>query len=380
MLFRSRYLQGTAELNLGDYGTAADILSRLLRGGEALPPETLASARFFTAWALYRGARYAEAFPVFAETAADTGAGGYFSRASYYGAWCAFSLGRFSDAAALLEKAVVRAETDGGPVLRRRSRFLLGQTYAALGRTSDAAREYRRLFTEYPNSEIAADAHFEFAGLLRLSGDVDGAAAAYKAIPGLYPGSPLGESALMRRGEILYAAGRWIDARSAFYDYRAAYPAGRHVDQALYWGALAAAKAGERHGALLLLENLTGRFPGSPLRPDALRETAEMYALLGDHPRAAEKYREIISRHPAEAASFGAEKRREELRLLAGGAAEREAALLVNIRGAGGSATPEGRQAMLDLAGFYSGEGLPDSEKARPLLEDLRRRDRKSVV
>ncbi len=194
-----RYLQGTAELNLGDYGTAADILSRLLRGGEALPPETLASARFFTAWALYRGARYAEAFPVFAETAADTGAGGYFSRASYYGAWCAFSLGRFSDAAALLEKAVVRAETDGGPVLRRRSRFLLGQTYAALGRTSDAAREYRRLFTEYPNSEIAADAHFEFAGLLRLSGDVDGAAAAYKAIPGLYPGSPLGESALMRR-------------------------------------------------------------------------------------------------------------------------------------------------------------------------------------
>jgi len=366
----AEYLLGTAELNRGNYSAASEALGRSLRKEGGLPKEIVPSARFFFGWALYRQARYGEALPALREAARD----GYFFRASYYGAWCAYSLKLFPETAGILEEALRRGEADGGPVLRRRSVFLLGQTYGALERFADAAREYRRLFTADPGLELAPEAHFEYAAALAASGDVNAAAGEYRKIPGLYPSSALGESALMRRGELLYAAGRWAEARGAFHDYRSAYPAGRHLDQALYWGALAAAKAGERHGALLLLENLTEKWTASPLRPSALREAAEIHIGLGDLARGAEMYREILSRYPVEAAGFGAEKRLQELRLMAEGAAEREAALLVEARRAGGAATPEGRRALLELAVFYAGRPHPVSEKARPLLDDLRGR------
>ena len=365
------YLQGMAELNLGNYAASAALLRGLDGASSSLPEDAVLSALFYAGFSHYKLAAYTEALETFRRTLGRMPREHeLYLRAVYYAAWCAYSLGRFEEGSALLSDRP--GTTDR--VFQAKTRFLAGQTFFAMGRYREAAEEYRRIFTVYTESEIAADAHFEYAGVFEKTGDTVRALEEYRKIAGLYPASPLAESALFRRGEILSAAGRWADARDAFYEYRAAFPNGRYFDQALYWGGRAALGAGERHGALLLWENLADRYRDSSFRPGALRETAEIYARLGEYSRAAARYAELIEGYPREAETYEARKRLDEIRLIQSGAGEHEAALLVRIRGAGGAASPEGREAMLELARFYIREGGTGTDRAAPLIADIRRR------
>jgi TolA-binding protein len=369
------YLLGMADLNLGEYSSASLRLSSLGTGAFSFAPrELLSSAAFYAGWALYRQARYEEALRSFQVAIQGTDPGGdLFVRASYYAAWCAYSLGRYEAAAALVSAL---AADPGNSVFGVRSAFLLGNAYQASGRYREAMGEFRRIFVSHPDSEPADEARYEYAGLFVKIGDPGRAEREYLEFFEAYPNSPLREEALFKRGEVLFAAKNWDDAGKAFHRYRSEYPGGKYVDQALYWGGAAAFNRGEKHGALLLWENLADRHRTSSFRPESLRRIADIYAELGEYSRAILRYTEIVQSYPKDAEAFDTKRKIAELRLIKDGSTSREAALSVRIGRAGGAASADGRTAMLELARLYvyEGSGKAAEDMAEPLLGELRKK------
>ena len=244
------YLRGLAEIGRKQYAAALAALSPITREGAekaglaAVFPYSL----YYQAWAQYRlnqlqparqkAASLAEGFPTHA----------LFPEALYLTGWCAFSMEDFRAAAAYFGR-LAKLEGETGT----RALFLQAKSLANLGDKQGAAEAFRTLYTVRPQSALADDSMFEFAGLAEEQGRTDEAAAAYSFLYRRFPESPLAEEALYKRAELYSAAKSWQQARDAFYEYRTRYPKGKLVDAALYWGGIAADGAGGelRRGAAL---------------------------------------------------------------------------------------------------------------------------------
>jgi TolA-binding protein len=140
------------------------------------------------------------------------------------------------------------------------------------------------------------------------------------------------------------------EARAAYDDYRTRFPRGKLVDAALYWGGKAAQSAGEGMAAALLWERLISGYRDSTFRGPALQQTAEAYAAARQYPHALELYASFIKDYPDQARAARADIRAEQVRLLATGEGDREAALSAVIARESGDRK---RQATIDLARLY---------------------------
>ena len=155
---------------------------------------------------------------------------------------------------------------------------------------------------------------------------------------------------------------------TSFDDYRSRYPKGKLVDAALYWGGKAAMTAGEGMAAALLWEQLVAGYRDSALRGPALQQTAEAYAQAQQYPRALELYKRYLADYPDQARAARADIRAEQVRLLAGGEGDREAALSAVISRETGD---KKRQATIDLARLYIYAGDSRAETGYRMLLPL---------
>ncbi len=355
------YFKALAEVALKRHGDAIDSLRAITpaatagAGLSALDPYVL----YYRAWALYRRGDFAAARDQLSALLERFPAHALRQESLYLAGWCLFSLSDHRRALPLFKEV---SETVGPRA--QRATLLYGKSLAALGRLEEALAVFQGLGRS--QGDLADDGRFEAAAALATLGRIDAAAAAYRDMATAFPGSPLAEEALYRRGTLYREAGRNADAAAAFTDYRSRFPSGAQVDGALYWGGLSSLDSGHAFGAVLLWEILVDRYRASPYRVDALRRMAAIYEQRGEPDRALALLQRLASDYPEEAASLRDDVQR--LRLVQAGSSEREAALTVRIQREGGASSAGGRAAMLDLATLYVRQRPARLDDAQKLL------------
>ncbi len=344
------YLRGLAQVTRKSYRDAIQSLSEITaeRVQKAGLPLILPYAQYYLAWSYYRTGSYPQSRQLLLQTMESNPAHPLTARSLYLVGWCTYSLGEYASAADYFARLAQMTDD-----LAPQAAFLQGKSLLALEKYPDAAQVFLTLLQQFPSSAFAADALFEYAGVLARLGETQRAADSYRSLFQRYPGSVVAGEALYKRGEIYFEQQMYAEARDAFYEYRRAFPQGRLMDSALYWGAQSSLKQSESFGAVLLLEKLIEGFPQSPFRPDALRESAEIYAGREDFRKALNLITRMISEYPAEAQAVRASQMAEEYRYRIGGMGDREAILSATIGQEGGARTVAGRTAMIELARMY---------------------------
>jgi FimV-like protein len=319
-------------------------------------------ARYYLGWAYVRTAAFDRAAGVFDELAAGFPGHELSPMILYLAGWSHFSLGSWQKAAGYfssLSKGSAPAE------LAQKSIYLYAKSLLAAGRKPEAMDVLAGISESSPPSAYADDALFDTATALDEMGQARQAAETYRRLADRFAESPLREEALYRRAETYFTHGLFADAKAAFTDYRQAFPAGKLVDAALFWGGSAALSSGEGFAAVLFWEQLIAQYRDSSFRASAMQKTAEVYAAAGNLPKALDLYTHFLTEYPDEARSAKADIRAEQLRYQALGLSDREAELTTRIAREAGAAR---REARLELARLYIFSGESRAETGRQLL------------
>ena len=364
----TQYMYGLSLIDSQNYGDAANALELITdkavesAGLDLIYPYTL----FYRGWAYYRSSEYEIAEENFSGVVDGSPEHELYPRAAYLAGWCAFVIGEYARA----ERHLLAAESSSDPGLRIKSNFMLAKSLLGQGRTDEAAILFENIYLGEQDAPLADDALFEYAGSLSLLAKLDQSVDTYEILKDVFPSSPLAEESMYKRGELYFDAGRYEEAREAYYEHRISFPRGSLYDAALYWGGMASLESGEPFGAVLLWEKLIESYSDSAFRADSLRRTAEVYEESGDFRKALNYYGEMISVYPEEAEAISADLRAEKLRYLILGQGEREAELSVII-GRDGTETQEGREAILELARIYIFKSGSKQNLAPPFLDQL---------
>ncbi len=343
------YLRGLTLITSKDYGRAVTDLASIQpaaaqKAGLAV---IVPYARYYLGWAYLRMSDFSSAARVFDDLSAASPTHELAPMVSYLSGWSHFSTGEYERAASAF--AGVSGKTGQGE-LAQKSLYLYAKSLLNQKRLEEAEPVLLRIAGSSPPTPWSPDAQFDYASALADSGQTRQAADAYKKLVDTFPNSPIREDAMYRRAETYYLSGMLPEARAAFDDYRTRFAKGKLVDAALYWGGKAAAAAGEGMAAALLWERLVSGYRDSSFRGPALQQTAEAYAQAQQYPRALELYKMFLADYPDQARAARADIRAEQVRLLATGEGDREAALSAVISRETGD---KKRQATIDLARQY---------------------------
>ena len=372
------YLKGLAHVARGEPGAAANALDAVTADlaerqglGDIVP-----YALYYRAASHYRQGSYGTASVLLAELEDQFRGHELESRAAFLAGQSAFSIGSYRESAA----AFTRAASSNHPRAARAGLFA-GRSLANSGDLDGAERQYRNVVARFARSPEAADATFELAGVLALGGQREAATRAYGDVMFKFSTSPLAEDAAFRRAELLLELDAAGAARDAFAAYRNEYPGGRFRDGALYWGGVAANRAGEPLRAILLWELLINEFEDSTFRPNALLQAAEGFAAQSNYQPAVAYLNELAGRYGTEPVGKLGAARLEEMRLIESGVDAEEASLMAVI-GAGGVDTRDGRDAMLELARIYVFDVDQPRALALAMLTDVAgyRRDKETAA
>lgn len=283
----------------------------------------------------------------------------------YLAGWSHYNAGAFAKAAGYFSSlAKGQAPVD----LAQKGLYLNAKSLLAAGRSTQALEVFTTIAESSPPSPYADDALFDAASALDEARQARQAAETFRRLTERFPDSPLREEAAYRRGETFYTHSLWADARTAFSEYRRAWPAGKLVDAALFWGGAAAFSAGEPFGAVLFWEQLIEQHRDSSLRPSAMQKTAEVYAQARNLPKALDLYTRFLAEYPEEARTAKADIRTEQLRYQALGLSDREAELTTRIARETGASR---REARLELARLSIFSGESRAQTGRQLLQQV---------
>lgn len=324
-------------------------------------------ARYYLGWAYVRTAAFDRAAAVFDELAAGFPGHPLSPMILYLAGWSHFSAGAYTKAAGYFSTL---SKGSGPTDLAQKSLYLYAKSLLGAGRSAEAMEVLAAIGESAPPSPYADDALFEWAGVLDESGQARRAAEGFRLLADRFPDSPLREEAVYRRAETYSTHKLFPEAKAAFSDYRQAFPAGKLVDAALFWGGSAAFSAGEPFGAVLFWEQLIAQHRESSFRPSAMQKTAEVYAAAGNLPKALDLYTRFLSEYPDEARSAKADIRAEQLRYQALGLSDKEAELTTRIARETGAAR---REARLELARLFIFSGESKADGGRQLLLQVTR-------
>jgi soluble lytic murein transglycosylase len=139
------------------------------------------------------------------------------------------------------------------------ARFLLARAQYRAGQQEQGLKTFRSVVDRYPSSSAATRSLYFLADLAHDDGRIGDAAALFQRAASAK--TRTGESALamMRMGGIAFVAKDYKKAAQIFEDYRKQYPNGGYYDQATYWAAQSAERAGEKTRATELLRVLRNK-------------------------------------------------------------------------------------------------------------------------
>jgi soluble lytic murein transglycosylase len=294
---------------LEDGGSATEALP--LVSHAALEKTAVANyARYYTAMALQRLERLAEAEAVFAKLAALKLPAQLPEAALYRRAEIREAQDDFGGAAAIYEELLSRRPSAPQIALMK-----LGAAASAAGDRARAVESLRRVLSEFTLSPEAPEAERLLEELDGISLDTpeelaeelgraetlfkarryDLARDAFSRLHGRLEGDDE-HRATLRLAQIEAARGQHRTARETFRRYSGHATLGVEAQ----FGVLAAARAmGEHQEANDLTEDFVARHPHHPLAEEALNEMARRYVLDDDDGKAAEIYTRMIDRFPS---------------------------------------------------------------------------------
>ncbi len=126
-------------------------------------------------------------------------------------------------------------------------------------------------------------------------------------------GKPATPRALYRRGQELYLAGRYAEARTVFSDLARRYPGSSLADNAFFWSGQAYFSENDFTRAIENYEVVIKIYPKGNKAPDALLMMGIAYARTGDNAKAAAVFTRLIKEYPGSEASKKASKRLKSL-------------------------------------------------------------------
>ena len=363
-----RYMHGLSVIPGKEYSRGAGILKDVTLKAKEYVPEVHPYLIFYQGWARYRNGEYSTALTLFDEFLEQYPDHPLAERGRYTAGWCAYTEENYKRAAELFSRFF---EQSADPDLQPVGIHMYGKSSAHLENYEDAAFAFEYIYKNFPQAEYADDALFEYGKVLYSQERFEKSLEIFQRLYREYPESSLAEEGMYMRGELAYRQQDYVRARNAFYDYRALFPDGYLVDASLYWGGMAYKASGEPFGAVLLWERLIETYPDSSFRPDALAETAAIYADNGNYQKALALYNQLIHQYPIEAASVYAEREKGRLLGLLEGMSGREAELNALINREKGAETEAGRDALIELSRLYIYRDIRESEleRARAMLQ-----------
>jgi tetratricopeptide (TPR) repeat protein len=299
---------------------------------------------YHVSWSLYRTGETAEAGRRIAATRTALPDDVYVD-GSYLYAWTLYQQQRPSQAVDVLLPLL---GSDPDNPRRPAIRELLAASYLAAGDDQEALREYRKIVEEADSADRPVY-WSRYASVLASLGRDDEAVVEYDEIALRFPDTVQGGEALLEAGQILFTAGRYVQGRDRFRDYRNRYPDGLSYDRALYWGGQSSLELDEGERALLWWEPLILEYPRSSFTPRALFQSAEIHAERNRTREALELYDRYVAAYPEGPDVERAERRRQALRLAQAGLTEREAALWTELDPDAGEGPPPGSDRWFEL-------------------------------
>jgi TolA-binding protein len=187
----------------------------------------------------------------FAETA------GYETAVAYY------KMGKYREA--LAEALKVRMSA----ALRDDVRWLLAESYAAIGQRAEAIQYYRMVARDTAGSPRARDATYRLAHQLQQQAAYREASEIYNEVASAFPADPLAPQALYASGFCLAKAGAHEEAARDWRRLVESYPKDALVEDSLYQKGMSEVRLERRDDATATLDELLRRFPSSRFAADA---------------------------------------------------------------------------------------------------------------
>lgn len=168
------------------------------------------------------------------------------------------------------EEAVRHAETVRmAPELETDVCWLLAESFAALGRESEATQYYRIVIRDAPETPRARDAMYRLAHQLQKQEAYREASEFYNKLVAAFPDDPLAVKALYASGLCLSRAEIYEEAVRDWRRLIAEYPDHALVQEALYQRSMNEIRLGRTRDAAAGLSELFRRFPDSRFTSDA---------------------------------------------------------------------------------------------------------------
>lgn len=155
------------------------------------------------------------------------------------------------------------------PDLAKDVQWLLGESYAALGRTDEAIQHYRLLVDRYPDSPAACDALYRLGYHLQTREDYLQAADYFGRAARQCPDADLAPRALFASGYCLARAGQDEKAVRDWTDLAQRHGDSPLVEEAFFQRAMSEIRLTRQDDALRSLRELLQRFPESGFGADA---------------------------------------------------------------------------------------------------------------
>lgn len=183
--------------------------------------------------------------------------------AQYEKALTLYRMGRYAEAAQFARDLPQTATN------RKDVYWLLAESFTALKRDDDAIQYYRLIATEFPRSDIAADATYRLAFKLQGRGDALEAARFFRQLATDAPTNRLAPQALFAAGMCLAQEHQDAEAVQCWAQLTDQYADSPLMEEALYRKGLSEVRLERREDALKTLQALLTRNPGSTFAADA---------------------------------------------------------------------------------------------------------------
>lgn len=290
----------------GDYEAAAPEFLSLYENRQG---KSTADALFWAAESHFQTGELNEAGRLFRTYLREYQGGKHTAAAQYALGWVHFKSGQYGDAAQYFERFLQSYRENGGNVpyrtdallrladsyyalkrfpeaVRTYSRVIeeggdyalyqIGQSYANAGDAYEAISTFRRLLSEYPQSEWSQNAQYQLGYLYFLSQDYEQAVAQYNEIIDRWPRGPLAAKAQYAIGDAYFNEGRLEQAVEAYQRVLERYPQSPFVSDAASSIQYALVSMDDERRAEEIIDEFAEKNPGSPIIDELRFRQAEV--------------------------------------------------------------------------------------------------------
>lgn len=342
------YIAALSAFNRRQWKDAVTLFEKCLQSKDLQSPYT-SYARFYCGYAQYRAGSFRAAFDTLTAFSAAAPMPNLHFVALVTAVRASVQLGAYEQAFPLAEKAV---KTAMNGEQKQEAVLLCASVYA------DSAQYQKALSVLAPytaqRDDFGYKCCYKTAQIQMQMKDFAAAEKTYSAFSKERGAGSLAEEAAYRRGELVYATGRYTEAVPLFDFYCQHWQSGQFVDAALFFAGGALYKSGASSRAILYYEQVDELKQNSPYKYGAEKNLVELYKEQKEYEKAISYAKKLLSVYGEQAKKDGIEQAIEELKLLELGYDEPTAAKERSYNALGATRTESGRAAGTELAAMWA--------------------------